>query len=89
VQKVKQKGSKKQIVYKGDETQIFYYVHFISECYVWVFENNDERRTFKATFTFEMQNLKIEGEEESVSQWDILLKPGDKILRKIVRVDPT
>lgn len=64
-------------------------MHFISENYVWFFENLDATRTFKATFSFEMQNLKIEGEEETTSSWDICLKPGESVLKKIIRVDPT
>lgn len=56
---------------------------------MWFFENLDATRTFKATFSFEMQNLKIEGEEETTSSWDICLKPGESVLKKIIRVDPT
>ena len=52
------------------------------------------KNKFKATFTFELMNLKIDhGEEEENSEieeneWEILLHPGENWIKTITRIDP-
>ena len=66
--------------------------------YLWLFENNTLHNTFDGTFTFELTNLKTEGDPSPQNfavdkpyqiTWSIVLKPGDKVVKKLVLIDPT
>lgn len=81
LEKVKKKGLKKQISYKGHPEEVYYYICFVNERYIWLYENLTGRK-FKATFRFELMNLKIERDEEEKknekldeNEWDIFLEP--------------
>lgn len=93
IQKVKELGKKKQISYKDEKVEVYYYIYFINERYIWYYENLTQKR-FKATFNFELTNLKIDKEEEKdeeeeyeENEWKIFLMPGESCIRSISRVD--
>lgn len=78
---IKAKGTKKQISYKGKAEDVYYYISFINEKYYWLYENMTNRK-FRATFRFELTNLKIEDEENKdedteFKEWHVLLNPGE------------
>ncbi len=68
-------------------------MHFINEKYVWFFENLEKSPfTFKATFTFFLENLYIEGvnlkNKEDANSFKIEIKPGQQAMRSIARKNP-
>ena len=44
-----------------------YYVHFVNEAYVFLFENDENHRAFKGTFNFVLENLRVEDENEGTT----------------------
>ena len=87
---------------KGGETVgARYYVCFINEGYYFLFENvSGEGEVFKGTFSFTMENLRIEreknkgegeegGESGGANGFKVELRPGEKRVRRLVRVDNT
>lgn len=89
IEKVLQKGECQQIIYRGKPIDVFYYICFINEKYMWYFINKTDQR-FSAAFRFYMENLKIEGDEDDKprSKWDLFLEPGETCLKKMVQIDP-
>ena len=75
---MKDKGTKKQISYRGKEEEVYYYIYFVNERYIWYYENLTNKK-FRATFRFDLTNLKIEVEDEQedktkdeeVNEWDV------------------
>jgi hypothetical protein len=51
-------------------------VHFINEKYIWVFENSETDKIFKATYNFVLDNLVIEGENTGATSFKVELLPG-------------
>mmetsp|Transcript_4600 Transcript_4600/g.4322 ORF Transcript_4600/g.4322 Transcript_4600/m.4322 type:complete len:138 (-) Transcript_4600:42-455(-) len=89
IQLTKDHGEKKQIKFQGEPLEIFYYVHFLNEKYLWLFESQEQRNlTFKATFTFALENLAIEGYSEDPKSFKIELGPGQMVMRSLVRKNP-
>lgn len=90
---VKAKGELKVVTYQGQDTPARYWVHFLNETYVFVFENlqhflnevNEE--VFKATFKFVLDNLRIEDEPEGGTTFKIELRPGQRMVRKLRRIN--
>ena len=77
VQLVRTQGQRKQIKFQEHQLNIFYYVHFVNEKYIWFFENLEEHAlTFKATFTFVLENLAIEGNIDEPNSFKIELGAG-------------
>ena len=92
IEKVKKSGKKKQISFKDQKVEVFYYIYFINERYIWFYENLTDKK-FKATFVFELTNLKIDREESEAdskneNEWDLLLLPGESCTKTISRIDP-
>jgi len=77
------------VKYQEEQTSMYYYVHFFNEKYIWVFENLEENRIFKATFSFAFENLQIEGEAADAHQWKIEVEPKQTVIKSVVRIDPT
>ena len=42
---------------------------------------------FKGTFNFTLDNIKIEGEATGITSFKLELKPGDRALKKLTRID--
>ena len=82
--KVKDKGTKKQISYRGKEEEVYYYIYFANERYIWYYENLTKKK-FRATFRFDLTNLKIElesdqpreSEDQEIAEWVVFLNPGE------------
>eukprot|EP00343_Euplotes_focardii_P000425 CAMPEP_0205801662 /NCGR_PEP_ID=MMETSP0205-20121125/3708_1 /ASSEMBLY_ACC=CAM_ASM_000278 /TAXON_ID=36767 /ORGANISM="Euplotes focardii, Strain TN1" /LENGTH=301 /DNA_ID=CAMNT_0053066749 /DNA_START=77 /DNA_END=978 /DNA_ORIENTATION=- len=94
IEKVRKDGKKKQISYKDEKVDVYYYIMFLNERYIWFYENMTEKK-FKATFSFELMNLKIdngtekeEEDEDEENEWEILLQPNESCIKTITRVDP-
>lgn len=89
IEKVIQKGEKQQAQSKGKLIDVYYYICFINDKYMWYFENMTDKKC-KATFRFWMENLRFEEDLEGKprSQWDLLLEPGAKCLKTMVQIDP-
>jgi len=89
LEKVLAKGEKQQALCHGLPIDVFYYICFINEKYMWYFVNKTDSK-FSGTFKFYMENLKIEGDEDEKprSQFDIFLKPGETCLKTMVQIDP-
>ena len=60
---IMQRGQKKQIIYKGEQQKIYYYVAFFNEHYHWLFENQEPYKKLIATYTFVLNNLQIVKEQ--------------------------
>eukprot|EP00347_Sterkiella_histriomuscorum_P016829 403351694 len=88
VRLIKQHGQVKKFQYKGEEQQMQYSVHFFNEQYVFLFENWEKKKTFKGTFNFVLENLKIEDEPQGTTSFRVELAPGGSLMKHITRVDP-
>jgi hypothetical protein len=75
---------------------VYYYICFVNERYIWFYENLTNKK-FKATFRFDLTNLRIENEESKdeegstdrgTNEWDVYLNPGETCIKTIVRIDP-
>jgi hypothetical protein len=88
IDKVIKHGEKQQVVNKGTPIDVFYYIHFINDQYVWYFVNQSDRK-FNATFKFSMLNLRLEGDIDAKEegQWKIFLEPGEKCLKIMYQLD--
>lgn len=88
---MRSKGEVKGFNYQGRDTLARYYVYFLNETYYFLFENLATNETFKGTFNFTMDNLKLEDIEagSDPSSFKLELKPGEKLMRRLVRVDNT
>lgn len=53
-----------------------YTVHFFNEQYIFLFENMERKKVFKGTFSFVLENLKIEDEPDGATNFKIELQPG-------------
>ena len=97
---VKSKGALKVVTYQGQETAARYWVHYLNESYVFVFENpttytdsqgashTSNQESFKATYKFVLENLRIEdAESEAANSFKLELKPGDRLIKKLTRLD--
>lgn len=62
---------------------------FINEAYVWLYENLEDERTFNATFNFELDNLELEDEDKGKTSWEVTVRPGKKIIKRIKRKNAT
>ena len=94
VELVKNQGELKVFNYQGKDTPAKYWVLFINESYVFLFENSrlmpdqsPNTDLFKGTFNFTLDNIKIEGELPGTNSFKLELKPGDRALRKLTRID--
>lgn len=85
---VKRNGQLKTFKYQGEDVAFHYLVHFFNEQYIFIFENNEPRRTFKGTFSFVLENLAIEGEAPGATSFKLELPPSASAVRKITRVNP-
>lgn len=65
-----------------------YTVHFFNEQYVFLFENLESKKTFKGTFNFVLENLRIEDEPQGTTSFRVELAPGESLTKSISRVDP-
>jgi len=65
-----------------------YTVHFFNEHYYFLFENWEKKKTFKGTFNFVLENLRIEDEPQGATSFRVELVPGASLTKKITRVDP-
>ena len=69
----------------GDGNALFKLYNTAKATVFW-FENKD-RRTLTSTFELQMDNLRIQGEPDSASQFTVKIRPGQsmhKILKPIV-----
>ena len=66
----------------GKQLKISYRHIFFKTYYAWLFENEEESKTFKGSFKFKLNNLKLDHEDQPDS-WDILIKPGCKFIKKM------
>jgi len=89
IKKVKDQGERQQIICHGKPENVFYYICFINDEYIWYFENKTEQK-FSATFKFYMDNLKLEGDEDNKprTQFEIFLEPYETCIKKMVQIDP-
>jgi hypothetical protein len=53
-----------------------------------LFENNSRTTIFDSTFTFDLTNLELENETKGADSFHIILKPGERQIRKLVLIDP-
>ena len=63
-------------------------MHFFNEQYIFIFENNEQKGTFKGTFSFVLENLAIEGEAPGTTSFKLELPPTATAVRKINRINP-
>lgn len=69
---------------------IYFYSIVFGTGYFWYFENKSKTTLFDAKFNFELTNMISEGEENTPgSQWNVVLKPGENKIKKLLMVDPT
>ena len=89
IDKVIKKGEKQQAQSHGKYIEVYYYICFINDKYMWYFDNRTDRK-FKATFRFWMDNLRFEEDLDAKprNQWDLLLEPGATCLKTMVQMDP-
>lgn len=89
IQKALEQGEKQQVLYHGEHIDVFYYICFINDKYVWYFINKTDKK-FSGTFKFYMENLKLadDHQERPRSKWDIFLEPGETCLKKMEQLDP-
>ena len=65
-----------------------YYVYFVNEQYVFLFDNEESHKTFKGTFNFVLENLKIDDENAGTTSFKVELSPGEKLIKRISRINP-
>ncbi|CAI2386825.1 unnamed protein product [Moneuplotes crassus] len=87
IEKVKQKGKKKQIQYNAENYNINFYSSFFQKKFYFLYENNEEDKIFEGNYKFTKTNLKIVGDEDSDTV-KVVLQPGEVALRVLVPVDP-
>lgn len=88
IEKTLEKGEKQQVLYKGEHIDVFYYICFLNEKYVWYFMNKTDKK-FIGSFKFYMENLKLsdDDEERPRSKWEVCLEPGETCLKKMEQID--
>jgi hypothetical protein len=67
--------------------EIYYYVAFINESYVWLFDNRESTYTFVSEFNFDLTNLEIENTEPGTNKWELHVKPQEKVIKCLKRID--
>jgi hypothetical protein len=88
IDQVLKHGEKQQVICKAELIDVFYYIHFINDQYVWYFINQSDKK-FNATFRFTLDNLRLEEDKEAKpeGQWKIFLEPGEKCLKNMYQLD--
>lgn len=87
VEKVQEKGKKKQIQYNGVDYDIYFYSSFFQKKFYFLYENNEPDKVFEGNYKFTKTNLQIVGDEQSDSV-KVILQPGEKVLKTLTPIDP-
>lgn len=87
VDKVKDKGKKKQIQYNGEDYDIYFYSSFFQKKFYFLYENNETDKTFEGNYKFTKTNLQIVGDEQA-DTIKIVLLPGESVLKTLIPIDP-
>lgn len=87
IDKIKEKGKKKQIQYNNEDYNIFFYSSFFQKKFYFLYENNEEDKIFEGNYKFTKTNLQIVGDEQS-DTIKVLLQPGESALKVLIPIDP-
>lgn len=87
IEKIKDKGKKKQIQYNNQDYNVYFFSSFFQKKFYFLFENNEEDKIFEGNYNFTKTNLEIVGDESNDSI-KVVLKPGERALRVLVPIDP-
>lgn len=90
VDKIKDKATKiSQFKYRDEMIDVHCHIMFMSEAYVWLFENNTDQE-FRAKYVFDLTNLELENNTELREPhiWEICIEPGSRCIKRILRIDP-
>lgn len=87
VNKVKDKGKKKQIQYDGSDYNIYFYSSFFQKKFYFLYENLESDKIFEGNYKFTKTNLQIVGDEQNDSI-KVVLQPGESALKILTPIDP-
>jgi len=87
VNRIKEKGKKKQIQYNNQDYNIFFYSSFFQKKFYFLYENNETDKIFEGNYNFTKTNLEIVGDEGS-DTIKVVLQPGESLLKILVPIDP-
>jgi hypothetical protein len=87
VEKVREKGKKKQIQYNGADYDIYFYSSFFQKKFYFLYENNEKDKVFEGNYKFTKTNLQIVGDEQSDTV-KVVLQPGESALKTLIPIDP-
>jgi len=87
IDKVKDKGKKKQIQYNNQDYNIYFFSSFFQKKFYFLYENNEEDKVFEGNYKFTKTNLQIVGDEQSDSV-RVVLQPGESSLKVLTPIDP-
>ncbi|CAI2386063.1 unnamed protein product [Moneuplotes crassus] len=84
-------GTKRQITYRNTKMDVYNYVYFSKDRYLWYYENLTNLK-FKGIYRFQLTNLQIDKDQDASSedtedQWTVILIPGQTCLRTLSRID--
>lgn len=87
--KIKEKGERKGVTYADKPIDVAYYVLFLNEQFIWVWENKTDK-VYEMTLEFNLTNLELEDHVEGEpNKWIVELAPGTELMKKMKRIDPT
>ena len=89
IEKIYAEGELQKCLVDNRPINIEYRVLFINDMYVWLFENNTNRK-FTASFKFYLENLKSDDDVDGMPRttWEIFLNPGERCLKKMHQINP-